>query len=453
LKGSNRLNTSKDNENSGIHFPIEGDYIVTLIPKETEFKLKERIYEYFFDFVFPFMEKEEQDAIDWDREHSIERKEEEYHVMQQWEEYMNLEFGVSNRLPSWCLARLWYLTSGRIIDAVESIHEENRGAVDGGSLYISVLIEKDTIPVAVLTLNGDADSGYLSLEMRDWSPTLSLLESQKIFQSFSKWILSDGKQIAVCKIIISNPEWKGFPWEYGYDGKNFLRLGQESVLHWYDSLEHKRLAELIRQAIVLLEKHPLHHLEQSIRNEIINELTDHMIAVQTDHSFWFQRSKQFGLELSTMEKAAGIWKAVWPEEKKIDEMLQTCRMLVYATTVEEREQLMENIDEYWNYINNWIQNTWIRGSDHKRNYYSAGLAGVCIVKGMKEINTKIKRFDQFSLDEEDAQELYYEDMYFYAACATADGVPYEMDGYQLGKKEKFEEYWKWWLLEAIPMSL
>jgi hypothetical protein len=154
-----------------------------------------------------------------------------------------------------------------------------------------------------------------------------------------------------------------------------------------------------------------------------------------------------------MEKAACIWKLVWPEEKKIDEMLQTCRMLVYTTTDQERERLMKNIDEYWKYINNWIQNTWIRGNNHKRNYYSAGLAGVCIVKGMKEIDNKIKMFDQFTLVEEDAQELYYEDMYFYAACATACGVPYEMDGYQLGKKEKFEEYWKWWLLEAIPMSL
>jgi hypothetical protein len=447
------LNTSKVEENSGAHYQIEGGYIVKIVPNERGLKLKERIYEYFFDFVYPFMEPDEQNGIDWDREHSKERKEEGYNVIYQWEEHIKAVFGASSLLPSWCLSRLWYLTNGRIIDAVESIYEENVGSIDGGALYISLLLEKDKIPLAVLTLCGNSDSGYLSLEMIDWSPALSLLESQKIFQSFSKWILSDANQIAVCKITMRDYEFQGFPWEYGFDGKNFLRLGLESVLNWYDSLEHKRLVELIRQAIVMIEKHPFHHLERAIRSEIINELTEHMMAVQTNQSFWFHRSKQFSLELATMEKAVTIWKAAWTEEKRVDEMLQTCRMLVYATTGQEREQLMVNIDEYWSYINNWIQNTWIRGIDHKRNYYSAGLAGVCIVKGMKEIDIKLKRFDQFIFEEEDVQELYYEDMYYYAACATANGVPYEMDGYQQGAPDKFQEYWKWWLLEAIPMSI
>jgi Mlc titration factor MtfA (ptsG expression regulator) len=211
-----------------------------------------------------------------------------------------------------------------------------------------------------------------------------------------------------------------------------------------------------------LEEHPLHHLERDIRTEIQIELTKYLIAYRTNSIRIANSVHRFQMELEVLQKAAIIWKSVWPNETRIDEMVQTSNKLVCSTSSQQREQLMLKWEEHRNYVQNWIHNTWIQEVNHKRHYYSAGLTGVCVLKAIMEINTKLEYYDDLTFDEQQEQkpydvdlpeDLWNEDMYFYAACAAAEGLPYKMEGYEVGIPEKFYGYWKWWLLEAIPRSI
>lgn len=51
------------------------------------------------------------------------------------------------------------------------------------------------------------------------------------------------------------------------------------------------------------------------------------------------------------------------------------------------------------------------------------------------------------------EEFYEEDMYFYAACAYAGGTPYSIEGFEIGDMQRYDQFWRWWLLEAIPCFL
>lgn len=141
-----------------------------------------------------------------------------------------------------------------------------------------------------------------------------------------------------------------------------------------------------------------------------------------------------------------------------------------------------------------MEQTTIRDLNHKPHRFPASLSGLCIIQGAYHLNAEMARYDEIMekwkalggstqnlrrqelqrhqkeleelVKEQDSGEhsedswghtrdmdaqadFYREDLYFYAACAFAGGLPYEMEGFETGQPEKFREFWSEWLLEAL----
>ncbi|NTV79602.1 MAG: hypothetical protein HGA25_10840, partial [Clostridiales bacterium] len=187
-------------------FPIGDHYEVVIYPKEDEFRLRDRIYEHFFTNVYPYMDIQEQEKISWNRDFFRFEKEDSKDDMQALEFLVKQQFGGDKLLPSWCLSRLWYLTNGNIVDAIASLHEPYSGELDGGVISISVLIEKEEIPLVLFQWEASADEGYLLAKLLDWSPQVTEEDALVILKNMNHWFLSDMNLLSVCSITIHNPE-------------------------------------------------------------------------------------------------------------------------------------------------------------------------------------------------------------------------------------------------------
>lgn len=407
-------------------------------------------------------------------------------------EMLRTQFGSDRYAPSWLLARLWQLTDGGISKAMVSLQQGEPGFADGGDYHLFLLVEKDHEAVAVLCIEGSADLHTFIIDIRQYSESLGEEGLEQIFKNFADTLLRAPKEIAVCKITINDPEQGGFPWEYGWDGKVFLRCSEEAVLSWLD--KKGRNAKLIREALNQVEAHPFHHLERSLREAICQEHSRYIRIYEAEKiSFIAFRLK---MELEVMTRAWGIWQNTWREEDKLCQALTKCRELAGERDANRRRKIIEELENTWNNIRDFMEHTTIRDIKHKTHKFPASLAGHCIMQGAYRINYEMERYgevidkwkilcrdrgvpsqeelqriqkemevlvnaqDNQELSEDSwgktgetdtAEDFYREDMHFYAACTFAGGLPYEMEGFETGQPEKFREYWRWWLLEALNL--
>ncbi len=175
-------------------------------------------------------------------------------------------------------------------------------------------------------------------------------------------------------------------------------------------------------------------------------------------------------------------------------MLTKSRELVYEENSVKRRIIMEKLENTWSILRHFMEHTTIRDMKHRTHKFPASLAGYCIMQGayllhyeMERYMEVIEKWKTFGMeveapstdvlhrrqkeieewvneqdnrehsqdswgrtgDTDTAEDFYREDMYFYAACTFADGLPYEMEGFETGKPEKFWEFWNRWLYEAL----
>ncbi len=401
---------------------------------------------------------------------------------------LRLQHGADRYAASWLLARLWQLTAGGIRNAIASLGQDNQGFGDGGGYNIYLLVEKEGQPVAVLWLEGTAD--YITLEIRQRAESLGGKEQERIYRSFAQSLLHAQEKIAVCKIIIKDPEQEAFPFPYGWDGTEFLCCTPEDVLYWLEKKRKK--GELIRKAMVKVEAHPLHHLERGLREAICHELSLYIRLYQTENLL--NTAFRLKLELDIMTRAAQIWQDTWWEESNLSLALTKCRELVYEENSVKRRIIMEELENIWSILRDFMEHTTIRDMKHRTHKFPASLAGYCIMQGAYFLHYEMERYMEViekwktlgrdveasspealhkrqkeieelvneqdnrkhsqdswgrTGDTDTAEDFYREDMYFYAACTFADGLPYEMEGFETGKPEKFREFWNRWLYEAL----
>lgn len=247
--------------------------------------------------------------------------------------------GADRYAASWLLARLWQLTAGGICKAIAGLGKDNQGGSDGGGYPVYLLVEKEQQPVAVLWLEGTAD--YITLEIRQRAESLGDKEQEQLYRSFAQTLLHVPDNLAVCKIIIEDPERNSFPFPYGWDGTDFLCCTPEDVLYWLEKKRKK--GELIRKAMVKVEMHPLHHLERELREEIIRELSRYTRTYQLKSIFC--SDSRLRPELAVMGKAACLWQDTWPEETRLPLALAKCRQMVREENTVKRRKIIQELEE------------------------------------------------------------------------------------------------------------
>ena len=405
-------------------------------------------------------------------------------------EMLRKQYGTDRYAASRLLARLWKLTAGGIREAVEGMGQDNKGCHDGGSYNIYLLAEKEGQPVAVLWLEGDGDS--IMLEIRQWAEGFDNEKQEQLYRNFSQALLHAPDDIAVCRIVMEDPEREAFPFEYGWDGKDFLGCEPQEVLYWIE--KRRKKAELIRKAFAKVEAHPFHHLEREFRERIIRELSRYIRIYQPE--VMACADFRLTMESEVMSRAYAVWQNIWPEETQLSRALAKCGELVREEDAVKRGRLMEELEGLWGPIKEWIEHTTVRDLKHHTYQFTASLAGYCILQGAYYLNSEMARYDEILekwrtyggtpppaameerqrwqkeaeelVNEQDsrehsddswgitgivdaAEDFYREDLYFYAACVFAGGLPYEMGDFETGQPEKFREFWNTWLWEAFDL--
>jgi hypothetical protein len=376
--------------------------------------------------------------------------------------YINQEF-----VPSWLLARLWYLSDGAILGAIGSMDDKGEGCCDGGDFYGYLLVENAASALGVLEIRGDQHISYGSINLVKRSESMKAKHIEGFYTSLSNTLIEEPQKLAICSVTIKDPEKGRYPWKYGFDGQKFLKYSEAEVLQWYKDKGLSSLRTLIESALKSLVRHPQHHLEKGIRQAIINEISMYInkcckFAISR-HVFRYQ------LEKNVLYKILHLWKETWPNETKVDELMQKFYKLQEAASEETTQQIMSNWKEDWGFMKQWTEQTYMKDINHKVHRFPQAMVGLAVVRCLKEAEEELFKYTQIknhmeeniAINSKEAmnidfnkvdtlEEFYEEDMYFYAACAYAGGMPYSMAGFEIGDKQKYDEFWSWWLLEAIP---
>lgn len=371
-------------------------------------------------------------------------------------------------VPSWLLARLWYLTDGGILGALGSMYEKGKGCCDGGDFYGYLLVENATGALGVLEIRGSQDNHYVSINLVKRSENMKAEQIESFYRSFASSLLKEPQELAVCNITIKDPEKKGYPWKYGFDGHKFLKYSEAEVLQWYTDNGLVTLRTLIEVALKSIKEHPLHHLERGIRMAIISEIS---LYINKCCKFAFSRPAfRLQLELNVLYKINNLWKETWSNNTKVDELMEKFYKLKEATNKETAVEIMSIWEEDWIFMKQWIEQTYIKDIQHKVHRFPEAMVGLAVMSCLKESEKELFKYLNIKKDIEEKiiinskealnineidtfEEFYEEDMHFYAACAYAGGTTYSMEGFAIGDIQKYDEFWRWWLLEAIPLFM
>ena len=139
-----------------------------------------------------------------------------------WKKEVEQEFGQYASLPSWVLARMWYLSSGTIRKAIETIDGNGEGSGDGGTYYFHILVEDSQGGVAVLEGQGDQALNDIFLSLGARSERMKAPQIEQFFRCLHDALLADVRQLAACRVVVKDFEKNGLPFEYGWDGKRLL---------------------------------------------------------------------------------------------------------------------------------------------------------------------------------------------------------------------------------------
>lgn len=138
------------------------------------------------------------------------------------QEAVEKDFGQTDSGPSWLLSRLWHMTGGAILQAMDNVDENGKGFGDGGAYHFHVLIETAEGGVAVLKGDGNQDLNMTSLSLAVRSEHMKAPQMEQLFHCLHTALLADMRQLAVCRIVVEDPEKNGFLFEYGWDGQRLL---------------------------------------------------------------------------------------------------------------------------------------------------------------------------------------------------------------------------------------
>lgn len=295
-----------------------------------------------------------------------------------------------NFLSSWLLARLWHITDGAILGAISSVNEKGEGFGDGGDFYAYLLVEKSEDVLGVLEISGSQHISWGSIKLLKRAETMKAQQMEAFYRSFGSTLLKEPQELAVCSITIKDPELRGYPWKYGWDEYKLLRYSEEEVLQWYTDNGLSTLRTLIELALKSLEEHPLHHLERGIREAITKEIS---IYINKCCKYAVSRPAfRQQLKLNVLYKILNLWKETWPNSNKVNELMQKFYKLLEASNKETAEQVINNLEEDWNYMKKWTEQTYMKDIQHKLHRFPQSMVGLAVVRCLKESEEELFKY-------------------------------------------------------------
>lgn len=210
------------------------------------------------------------------------------------------------------------------------------------------------------------------------------------------------------------------------------------------------LAKTIIEALQSMEKHPYHHLERALREDIYLKLDGY-----DQDSCGKRQPSRILLAEKELALVRPLWHRVWKDDQVMTDLCEKFGRAARAETREEKAALLANWEQGWKKARDWTQQTLLKDTKKRLHRFPESLAGLAAAAALIVAGEGAIRPEQAShfFTQDTPEEFWYEDMDFYAASAYAGGLPYPMDGFSLADPEKYRKYWRWWLLEALPESL
>ncbi|SFB72548.1 Immunity protein Imm5 [Flexibacter flexilis DSM 6793] len=358
------------------------------------------------------------------------------------------KFVQGNKVSSWLLARLWYLTDGYIINTINSLDNNLVGSSDGGDFYTYMLIENTREPIGVLEFRGSPD--YSSITITKRSVDFKVQNLTHFYRQFAAKLLDEQRQLSICEITVKDPELLLYPYKYGWNGQELLRYSEYDVLEWFTNNGMQELRLILETALENIKNNPLHHLEKGIRNTVISQIKSHKIFTQHYKTSDFSIIQR--LEMHCIQYTGKIWSDIWPNNETFKRLQQVFYQLKSSKI--QSSKIVFSFEKEWKYMQQWVEETYLTDTNHKRHKFAASFVGLAMVLSIHNIRNNSKNeVDSASNWEIDSEtDFYIEDIHFYAACAYANGLPYKKDGFEIGDSQKYLTFWRWWLFEAIPQA-
>lgn len=121
-------------------------------------------------------------------------------------------------IGSWLLARLWFLSAGKIREAL-GVDAEGMGAIDGGHYVASAIIKNEAQDlIATLWIEGTS-WGFAEMRLVDCDRNTN---AETLVQGFSALLWQNPQEVSICKIGMRDFERNMQPIYYGYDGEHFI---------------------------------------------------------------------------------------------------------------------------------------------------------------------------------------------------------------------------------------
>ncbi|MDJ1505333.1 Imm5 family immunity protein [Xanthocytophaga agilis] len=207
-----------------------------------------------------------------------------------------------------------------------------------------------------------------------------------------------------------------------------------------------QLTALIEKGFSCIESHPCHHLESGIREAIY-------LALGAHHDPIAHKRRRL-LAQQAINKVAPLWYTTWPQDTLLMPLLDRFIRYKERRVVEKNEFLYTQLDEDWERMSAFADNTWIQDPLHRKHRFAESMVGLTVV-----LATELVLFDSFVTSEEsflpqkdEEIDLMENELHFYAAFAYAGGPPFPMHYFGTGSPEKYKDYWTWWLQEALPYA-
>jgi len=199
------------------------------------------------------------------------------------------------------------------------------------------------------------------------------------------------------------------------------------------------LRKLIEEALKSVRCHPQHDLNLGHRQAIWAALGPSRHTQKTMGNEGHKR--RVLLAVLAVRHVLPIWHQVWPDDQTPP------RILAYVSQVMKgkmsQKAALRDIDRFWEYID-------LLGSQTKNMAAAVGFAAVQALT-----TAVVDEFfdpDEIELNLTDSEEFESNDASFHAAVAYANGPIWEIDASPAPNSEKRQQFWEWWLTEAVPKS-
>ena len=200
------------------------------------------------------------------------------------------------------------------------------------------------------------------------------------------------------------------------------------------------LPYLINEALTRVRKDPQHHLNLGYREAIYHAFGPHLF----DNGHQIGHKRRIALAHLAVSRVLPLRQSAWPKNDTVPRMIRQVEKIMNApVSAIERDALGEEVEALWEYVTEL--------TDETRNI--AGVVGMAAVEMLSlALWDGFTEWDGIDCKRDDSHDFMDNDVHFYAATAYANGPPYAIALSSDSSPDKRQEFWEWWLTEAVPAA-